>query len=139
MDRHSMKLINVIATGLVVLVLFLSALFWGRFFFWAKLLDKLPEHSFEVTIRPSGLVPGEPVPQEVKSLVQPQTGPSGPNEPNFRFSQVYTSRNLQFVMCSGIGTSGILRQKCFHLVTLTKEFTTDMERTGTFALISTEV
>jgi len=103
MDRHCGKLINVIATGFIVLVLYSLVLFWGRFFFWAKLIDNMPEDSLRVIIRPSGLVPGEPAPQQVEPQNRSATLQPGPNEPNFRYSQVYAGRNKGIVIVSAIG------------------------------------
>ncbi|MCJ7778770.1 MAG: hypothetical protein MUP16_10695, partial [Sedimentisphaerales bacterium] len=103
MNKHNKNLINVIATGFVVLILFLLVLFWVRLFFLGKLINDLPEEYFDVIIMPSGLVPGEPAPQQVKSLARPQIEPPGPNEPNFIFSQVYASINTEIVIGSAIG------------------------------------
>ncbi|MGA2324040.1 MAG: zinc ribbon domain-containing protein [Sedimentisphaerales bacterium] len=113
MNKPTSNLINIIATGIVVTVLFSLSLFWGRFFFWGKLISKLPAQSFDVIIRPSGLVPGEPAPQQANLLVQSQTEPPGPNEPNFRFSQVYASRNTAIVIGSAIGASWDIMAEVF--------------------------
>ena len=67
MNAQTRNLINVIATGFIVLVVLSLVLFCGRLFCWAKLIDNMPEDSLRVIIRPSGLVPGEPAPQQAGS------------------------------------------------------------------------
>jgi hypothetical protein len=106
MNKHNGNLINVIATGFVVVILFLLVLFWGRIFFLVKNLDKLPASSSEVIISPSGLVPGEPAPQQVESSDRSRMELPGPNEPNFRFSRVYrvyANINKESVFINAIG------------------------------------
>ena len=103
MNKPTSNLINIIATGFIVMVLLSLLLFCGRFFFWANLIDNMPENSLGIIIRPSGLVPGEPAPQQVASVIRSETVPPGPNEPNFRYSQVYIGRNKGIVIGSAIG------------------------------------
>jgi hypothetical protein len=108
MNKPTSNLINIITTGIVVTVLFSLFLFWGRFFFWAKLINNMPEYSLRVMIGPSGLVPGEPAPQQVGSsirseTIRSETMPPGPNEPNFRFSQVYATMDRYAVRSKAIG------------------------------------
>jgi hypothetical protein len=103
MNAQTRNLINVIATGFVVMVVLSLVLFCGRLFCWAKLIDNMPEDSLRALISPSGLVPGEPSPQKVGLSLRPETVPPGPNEPNFRYSQVYVSRNREIVIGSAVG------------------------------------
>ena len=103
MNAQTRNLINVIATGFIVLVVLSLVLFCGRLFCWAKLIDNMPEDSLRVIIRPSGLVPGELAPQQTGPQNRSASEPPGPNEPNFRYSQVYVSRNREIVIGSAIG------------------------------------
>jgi len=103
MNARMKNLINVIATGFIVLVLLSLVLFCGRLFFWAHLIGNMPEDSLRVIIRPSGLVPGEPASQQTKPQNLSASEPPGPNEPNFRYSQVYVSRNREIIIGSAIG------------------------------------
>jgi hypothetical protein len=113
MNAQTRNLINVIATGVVVLVVLSLVLFCGRLFFWAKLIDNMPEDSLRIIISPSGLVPGEPAPQKVASSIRSETVPPGPNEPNFRFSQVYVSRNRKIVIGSAVGALWDITEEMF--------------------------
>ncbi|MGA2093747.1 MAG: hypothetical protein ABSH16_10130 [Sedimentisphaerales bacterium] len=103
MNKQSWNLINVVSTGIVVTVLFSLALFWVRYFVWFKLVDSMPEEFSRVIIRPSGLVPGEPAPQQMGPQNRIASEPPGSNEPNFRYSQVYVSRNREIVIGSAFG------------------------------------
>jgi hypothetical protein len=103
MNKPTNNLINIIATGFIVVVLLSLALFCVRFFFWANLINDIPEDSLSVIIRPSGLVPGEPAPLQAGPQNRSTSEPSGPNEPNSRFSQVYVSRNREIVFGSAFG------------------------------------
>jgi hypothetical protein len=103
MSARMKNLINVIATGFIVLVVLSLVLFCGRLFFWAHLIGNMPEDSLSVIIGPSGLVPGEPAPQQTKPQNRSASEPPGPNEPNFRYSQVYVSRNKGIVIGSAVG------------------------------------
>jgi hypothetical protein len=113
MNAQTRNLINVIATGFVVMVVLSLLLFCGRFFFWAHLIGNMPEDSLRVIISPSGLVPGEPAPQKVASSIRSETVPPGPNEPNFRFSQVYIGRNRGIVIASAVGALWDITEEMF--------------------------
>ena len=114
MNTQTRNLINVIATGFVVMVVLSLLLFCGRFFFWAKLIDNMPEDFLSVIIGPSGLIPGEPAPQKVVlSSLRPKTEPPGPNEPNFRYSQVYVSRDKRIVIGSAVGALWDITEEMF--------------------------
>ncbi|MFH1371827.1 MAG: zinc ribbon domain-containing protein [Planctomycetota bacterium] len=104
MNARIIHLLNVIATGIVVMALLSVSLFWGRLFFSTHINDFIPESSARIIISPSGLVPGEPAPQQVESSLRPQREPPGANEPNFEFSQVYASmEDKRYVLLSTIG------------------------------------
>jgi hypothetical protein len=105
MNARMRNLINVIVTGFIVMVLLSLLLFFGRFFCWVKLINDMPENSLSVTIRPSGLVPGEPRPQQAWSSIRYERRPMplGPNEPNFRHSQIYVDRAGDVIICSAAG------------------------------------
>jgi hypothetical protein len=113
MNAQTRNLINVIATGFVVMVLLSLVLFCGRFFFWAKLIDNMPEDSLRVIISPSGLVPGEPAPQKVESSIRSETVPPSPNEPSSRYSQVYIGRNKRIVIGSAVGALWDITEEMF--------------------------
>ena len=103
MNGHNRKLINVIATGFVVMVLYSLVLFWGRFLCYSGLINNIPEHSLEVVISPSGLVPGEPAPHQMEPQNRIAYKPPGPNEPNFRFSIVSSTVDRETVLIKAIG------------------------------------
>jgi hypothetical protein len=103
MNKRNGNLINVIATGIIVTVLFSLALFWVRLFLNYHLLDNLPEGSLQVIIRPSGLVPGEPAPQQSRQQERTTSIPPGSNEPDTRFSQVYTDLSGENILFSSVG------------------------------------
>jgi len=88
MNKHNGKLINVIATGFVVLVLFSLVLFWGRLFCYGRLMAIMPWEYKMVTISPSGLVPGEGLPRQQRPA-RGDTEAGVSNEPNIRLSAVY--------------------------------------------------
>ena len=101
MNSKMINTIKVIATGILVIVLLSVLLFWSRLFCWASMIIDIPESSSRIIISPSGLVPGEPAPQQIERL---QKEPTGPNEPNFEFSRFYaTIENKQFLILNAIG------------------------------------
>lgn len=51
--------IRVLATGVMVLVLFAIPLYWGRFFSEFRLCDRMPEEATRVEVSPSGILPDE--------------------------------------------------------------------------------
>jgi hypothetical protein len=104
MNKQSEKLIKVIATGIIVLILFSLALFWGRLFCNFTLLSNVPESSLRIVIRPSGLVAGEPHPQQVQSEPEYLKRYAQPNEPNFRYSQMNAQISRGFGPSKSIGT-----------------------------------
>jgi len=103
MSARMKNLINVIATGFIVMVLLSLALFYGRFLFWSSLTRDMPEDSLSVIIRPSGLFPGEPSPLQAGPQNRIRSEPPGPNEPNFRYSQIYVGQNREVVIGSAAG------------------------------------
>ncbi len=106
MNKPTSNLINIVATGFIVLVLLSLLLFWGRFLCVVRLISNRPSGSSQIIIRPSGLVPGEPVPkragEEVFPIYNNRTALSQ-NEPNFRYSSIYTSIDTVLVFSKAIG------------------------------------
>jgi len=86
MDRHRGKLINVIATGFIVLVLFSLVLFWGRFLCYTNLISAMSLGPKGITIIPSRLVPGETGTSR-KLPDRPDMRVLPPREPNYFYTQ----------------------------------------------------
>jgi hypothetical protein len=116
MDRHCGKLINVIATGFIVLVLFSLVLFWGRFLCYANLISAMPLGPKGIIIWPSRLVPGELASERRKLPDQPYMGvlppgepnhfyalEPGPNEPSVQVSRFSAEIEPAFVFIKAIG------------------------------------
>ena len=106
MNAQKKNLINVIATGFVVLVVLSLLLFWGRFLCVVRHISNRPWGSSQIIIRPSGLVPGEPAAKRAGAVEEPlfaRYGIPDPNEPNFRFSSIYTAIDTPLVFSKTIG------------------------------------
>jgi len=105
MNKPTSNLINIVATGFIVLVLLSLLLFWGRFLCVVRLISDRTWGSTEIAIRPSGLVPGELAPKRVVEVEEPfvRYRTLGPNEPNFRYSGIYTSIDIVLVFSKAIG------------------------------------
>jgi len=108
MNKPTSNLINIVATGFIVLVLLSLLLFWGRFLCVVRLVNDRTWGSTGIAIRPSGLVPGEPAPKrEVEEpFVRYRTlvyRTLDLNEPNFRYSGIHTSIDTVLVFSKAIG------------------------------------
>lgn len=104
MNKQIWNPIKVIATGFIVTILFSLPLFLGRLFCNVGLVNHIPEHSVQIIISPSGLVPGEPRPQQrVESQRQTRYETPGPNEPDILFSEVYAQLSGENILFSAIG------------------------------------
>ncbi|MGB7582333.1 MAG: hypothetical protein WBL85_07815 [Sedimentisphaerales bacterium] len=105
MNKPTSNLINIVATGFIVLVLLSLLLFWGRFLCVVRLISNRPSGSSQIIIRPSGLVPGEPAPKRAveEPVVRYEARTPSQNEPNFRYSSIYTSIDTVLVFSRAIG------------------------------------
>ena len=101
MNKQICNPIGIIATGFIVLILLSLVLFGGRFF----IISNIHRDSSQVTISPSGLIPDEPAPTrtagEAFDIYNRAT--PGPNEPNFRYSRIYTGIAGEGVLLSAVG------------------------------------
>jgi hypothetical protein len=105
MNKPTSNLINIVATGFIVLVLLSLLLFWGRFLCVVRIINDRTLGSTEIAIRPSGLVPGEPAPKRTVEVENPfvRYRTLNSNERNFRYSSIYTSIDTVLVFSRAIG------------------------------------
>jgi hypothetical protein len=104
MNKPTSNLINIAATGFIVLVLLSLLFFWGRFLCVVRLITNMSAGSSLITISPSGLVPDEPAPKRAGYEAFPiHNRPPGPNEPNFLFSGIYANISKEIVFSKAIG------------------------------------
>lgn len=103
MKKQTWELINAVATGFIVLVLFLLVLFWCRLLCNNHLIKEMPEQARQITIKPSGLIPGEPTAQKTGPRSRSTSEQPGPNEPNVLFSQIYAQTYWDSILFSAVG------------------------------------
>ena len=103
MNKPTSNLINIVATGCIVLVLLSLLLFWGRFLCVVHLINNIPAGSSRIIISPSGLIPDEPAPERAVEEVFFRYRTPEPNEPNFKFSGIYADINRYLVFSKAIG------------------------------------
>jgi len=104
MNKQTGNPINIMATGLIVMVLLSLVLFCGRFFCNTHLIYNMPLDSSRVILSTSGLIPGEPAPKRVVEEEFIRYGHViDQNEPNFRYSMVRVYIEKYNVLFSAIG------------------------------------
>lgn len=113
MNKQNLNLIRIISTGVVVTILFSLVLFWGRFYCWAVLIDLMPERFLSLTVRPSGLVPGEPTAKQSQPQDRSEYQSPEPNEPNYRFSQIFARRAKGIIVANAFDAFWDITEQVF--------------------------
>lgn len=98
MNARMKNLINVIATGIIVIVLFSLLLFMFRSICYIALYELMPSKYKVVKISPSGLVPGETEPETEELAEQ-----TDQEEPNVKFSTVQADMRSESASIGAIG------------------------------------
>lgn len=112
MNTRLGNLINVIATGFIVLAVFSFALFCGRLFCNVQLMESMPWEYKTVAISPSGLVPGEGPPRRQNPPVKPDAEAWILIDPNTRLSAIQSNIADGVFKMEAVGfVQQILREK----------------------------
>jgi hypothetical protein len=82
------NMLNVIATGLIVLVMVSLLLFLGRSICREYLMQSMPNQYKAVAISPSGVVPGEGTPMRQNPLAKPDENVGFLIDPNIKLSSI---------------------------------------------------